>query len=67
MYEVYGSSGFAVFGGDRWNKMIHWGLTIAKAADKDCPVGQERKCEDRRWLETVVFHALNDTISVAGY
>ena len=47
--------------------MIHQGLTTAKAADKDCPVGQERKCEDRRWLETVVFHALNDTISVAEY
>jgi len=46
--------------------MIHQGLSAAKAVGNFIPVDQERKCEDRRWLETVLFHALNDTISIIG-
>jgi len=46
--------------------MILQGLSTAKAVDKRRPVGQERKCEDRRRLETILFHALNDIISEAG-
>jgi len=63
---VYGSAGSILLEGDRWNRMILPGVSTAKAVNKRCPVGQERKCEDRRWLETVLFHALNDTISEAG-
>jgi hypothetical protein len=43
--------------------MIPKGLTGAKAVDKRRPVGQGRKCMDRRRLETVLLYALNDTIS----
>jgi len=44
--------------------MIIPGLTTAKALNKHHPVGQERKCKDRRRSETFVFCALNDTNSV---
>jgi len=47
--------------------MIYARQTTAKAVYKHYPVGQERKCEDRRRSETIVFHALNDTNSVAVY
>lgn len=46
--------------------MIQQGLAAAKAVHELHLVGQERKCEDRRRLDTVLFHALNDTISEEG-
>jgi len=58
--------GLTVLEGNRWNKMILQRLTTAKAVSKYNPVGQEWKCEDRRRLDTFVFHALNDTTSVIG-
>jgi len=65
-YGVHGGAWLVVFLGDRWNRMIQEGPTGAKAANKRRPVGQGRKCKDRRWLETVLFYALNDTIIIGG-
>ncbi len=47
-------SGALIFNGERWNSVIRWGLTGAKAFAKDVFINQERKLGDRRRLDTVV-------------
>ena len=51
-----------VFNCQRWNSLISWGRTIAKASAKDVSFDQERKLGDRRWLDTVVVLTINFTI-----
>ena len=51
-----------VFNCQRWNSLISWGRTTAKASAKDVSVDQERKLGDRRWLDTVVVLTINFAI-----
>ena len=45
--------------GQRWNSMTLLGPTKAKAILLYKSDDQERRYEERRWLDTVVFHIVN--------